>query len=210
MRNAMLSTIIVLCGAGYLRADLVTNGSFETGDLTGWTTSFWGVVKGVEPPILNGAEDGTYVAESTTGGLIQNLTTVSAYSYTLSFYYDIGACVVLHGTCVDNPRDDLTVLWGSTTVFDTGLLVGNSATDPGWVHESITVVASSSSTALDFSVTTDNVLPLYIDNVSVTANTTTAVPEPSSIMLLITGLGVLALISTDAVTALRSSAYPKS
>ena len=193
MRNAILSTIILLCGTSSLRADLITNGSFETGDLTGWTTSDWGVVKGAEPPILNAAENGTYVAYGTSGVLSQNLTTVSGQSYTLSFYYDIGACVVVHdSTCADSPRDDLTVLWGSTTAFDTGSLVGNSTTDPGWVHESITVVASSSSTALDFSVTTDGALPLYIDNVSVTANTT--VPEPSSIMLLSTVLGVLALI----------------
>lgn len=76
--------------------NLVMNGSFETGDFTGWTqfgnTGFTGVqgnFAGVNP------EDGSFQAYfgpvGSLGGISQDLATVAGQSYDISFYlYNFG------------------------------------------------------------------------------------------------------------------------
>jgi hypothetical protein len=191
-----------------LRADLVTNGDFETGNLTGWTAGFWSVLTTAPPSIINGPEHGTYFANNTcnggncistpTGFLKQTLATVSGQSYTLSFYYDLGACIfaAADGGCIAGGPEELQVLWGGSSVFDTGVVTQNSHTDPGWVNVTKTVVASSNSTVLEFNGR-DEELTFGLDNVSVTAPSA-AVPEPSSWILL-----SLVLVATGMVALKR-------
>jgi hypothetical protein len=191
-----------------LRADLVTNGDFETGNLTGWTVGSaagWMVVT-TASPFVNGPEHGTQFATSLcpgadcistpTNDLKQTLSTTLGQTYTLSFYYDLGACVfsVSQGFCTFTSSEELQVLWGGSSVFDTGVVTQNSQTDPGWVHVTKTVVASSSSTVLEFNGR-DNLIPFGLDNVSVTAPSA-AVPEPSSwilLSLILVATGMVAL-----------------
>ena len=68
--------------------NIVNNGSFETGDFTGWTqtgnTGFAGVTSG-------GAPNGTFFAFfgpiGADGGILQTLSTVAGNKYVISFSF---------------------------------------------------------------------------------------------------------------------------
>ena len=82
----LCATALVFCNAA--RADLVTNGSFETGDFTGWTqfgnTGFSGVT------CSGGAPGGSCFAffgpVGSNGGISQTLTTTPGTQYTVSYF----------------------------------------------------------------------------------------------------------------------------
>jgi hypothetical protein len=66
------------------RADLVTNGNFETGDFTGWTDSDGSIVidNTFTPPYNSDANDAAFTGD---GILSQTLATTAGQEYTLSF-----------------------------------------------------------------------------------------------------------------------------
>jgi hypothetical protein len=150
-------------------AELVTNGSFETGDFTGWTqfgdTSF----TGVSTECYDGScpTDGSNLAYfgpvNDVGGISQTLAT-GAGLYNISF--------------------DLSNFQGESFSADFGgvtLLV--NPPQEGVTHYSFTDVAASGPTTLTFSFQD---VPAYytLDDVSVTA---AGVPEPASWALMLTG-----------------------
>jgi hypothetical protein len=165
---AALSAICILPAS----AQLVTNGSFETGDFTGWNlggnTGFTGVANnfsGVNP------EDGNYLgyfgAVGSDTNLTQDIATTAGTTYDVSFwYYSFGG----------SPSD-----LSSTFNGVTGFSVTNPAPTSSWTYESYDVTATSSSTTLEFDVRND---PSYnlLDNVSVAA-----APEASTAV----GLGLM-------------------
>ena len=76
-----------LAGTGAQAANLLTNGSFETGDFTGWQTA--GGASYVEPSGFAGysAQDGNYFVALGKGIVIsQNFSDVAGQSYRFSFY----------------------------------------------------------------------------------------------------------------------------
>ncbi len=153
--------------------NLVTNGSFETGNFSGWAqfgnTGSTGVTtthSGFTPT------DGSYLAYfgavGSLGGILQTtLATVAGHSYTISFDLSNAA----------TGPSEYTASFGSTLLTD--------VVNPqpfGWTKLSFTATATSASTALSLSFRQD---PSYfmVDKVFVTA-----VPEPEEWAMLMMGI----------------------
>ena len=194
-------------------ATIVTNGDFETGNLSGWTVNAgndpshppivigynntFGFPNGaygesVSTPI-NGMSSGAYFsADTALQSISQNLALAANTLYTLSF--DVYA--PQNGR--NNPFDAslLATLNGSaiSQVFS-----ADSLTD-GWVYYSTTftpTAASSYAFALDFKGNGNTAADFVVDNVSIADNVslTTAIPEPSTWAMMILGFAGLGFLA---------------
>jgi len=170
--------------------NLIANGSFETGDFTGWTANAVSfpmyIVSPTGVPNLGPVEDGQYAAQIAGyslqnfpqyGGpdtLTQTVGTTNGVDYTLSFW------VYQQNT---GPVTFLDVTWDGTTVFS------NTWLDTGDIpYQNYTVqVVGTGSDVLQFISAYDPGYT-YLDNVSLTSG----VPEPATwamMMLGFAGLG---------------------
>lgn len=153
---------------GHASASLITNGSFETGDFSGWTqfgsTTFNGVycpgVSGLGVTDANCA--GFFGAVRSTGGIEQTFATAFGANLLVSFDY-----LGFGGTPV-TPSSFLAefISGGTTTLVD---LTNHS----GAVNFSQTFVAGAATSTLRFSFRQDAAFD-FLDNVQV-------VPEPASV-----------------------------
>ena len=192
-RNQLLTAAVgVLCAfsAGVVpaRAATITNGGFETGDLTGWTSSNASAFDAVcvaGDPIGSStciANTGTHAMAfgqfGSFASISQTIATSPGSTYVISFFL-----------ANDNPTDELgdafAVRWGGTTVFS---LVDPQATF-GYSQRVLTLTAASSSTVLAFDGRNDS-YSWYLDNVTIAD-----APEPAS--LLLTGLGLAAVAAAS-------------
>ncbi len=75
----------------YAAANLVTNGSFETGDFNGWTqvrnTGFSGVFCPGAGSVPDGNCAGFFGPAGSDGGIQQTLATSAGTPYNISFYF---------------------------------------------------------------------------------------------------------------------------
>jgi hypothetical protein len=155
--------------------NLVQNGDFETGNLTGWSANGWFAtsgIAGVTPDL------GNYFASTGCVGsfcsLSQTLATVPGAIYSLSFAFNPGQGVSPSG----NTGGDFQVFWNGAQVVN---IVGGNL---GWTDYVVKgLVATLSNTVLLFEGYQN---PAWngLDKVSVVAS---AVPEPSTWAMMLLG-----------------------
>lgn len=190
LASIFASALIFLPAATAHADDLVTNGNFQTGDFTGWTTN--------NPPTpaipftweigLNGSN---YYATTHCQGpdciegiafqenyLQQTLNVLAGQVYNITFDYS--------PDIINSPAttpNELQLFFGSTEVTDL-----KNLTDASIVSYSFDVVAPSDTLFLMF-LGEQTFSYDYLDNISVS---TVATPEPETLVMV--GTGVLGLL----------------
>ncbi len=173
----VLAAVAALTAApAFAATNLVTNGSFETGNFSGFSqfgnTGFTGVAGnffGVNP--TDGSFQAYFGPIGSEGGISQDIATMAGKSYTVSF--------------------DVANFGGGGTAIDvafagTSLISAVDQPGYGYTHETFTVAATGSTSALSFAFQQN---PSYylLDNISVTSNA----PEPATWALMIGGFGLV-------------------
>jgi hypothetical protein len=190
MAKSFCGLLLLLFLIPAAHADLIVNGGFETGDFTGWTQSGWLIDTTSPNSGVYDAATGCAGASCTTVGdpnsayLFQDVATTIGTKYTLTFFYDSGQLATT--------ASELLVLWGDPTAPSLSTVVDfvNVDTSGAYVQYTGTVTATSATSELEFLGRQD--LDFYsLDEVSLTGGTTSSVPEPGSLTLVLVGIALL-------------------
>ena len=194
---ALTAAIAPVASAGPVTSEfgpnLVTNGSFENTSAiagSGWTISGAFISEGFDYFIDTSPADAEAGTHSFAGGAIgdlgfisQNIATIPGGRYNIHLWLaDLSGFA--DGT-------EIQVRWGGIPVYD--------ATDIlGFNYRQIVIdpIATGSSTALSIGLRDDSFF-LNVDNISVRA---VAVPEPTTLALLLGGIGIAGLARRRAST----------
>jgi hypothetical protein len=214
MKNTFLVLALIFCGlwsASQAKAspsycagvagNLVTNCGFETGSFTGWTLSGntanpGGNYYGVDAFDANTGSNGAYMSQDFVDGgtaavdLSQTLTTVAGVNYIVSFFLEQDTA----------PTTGYTHAFSETfsgTTFSLTPTVAAPGTVGAFTHYSFVVLATGTSTLLNFAFENDDNYWSF-DDVSVSA-----VPEPSTGLL--AGMALCAVVLLRRLIAGRAS-----
>lgn len=200
---AASTLVLSLCLVESASANLIVNGSFESGDfsppgnqtmtlapgstaLTGWDVVNDSIAWiGVGDPWGLDAQDGDlfldlsdYSAGPPFGGIQQSFASTVGHEYTVTF--QLGS-----STYWGRPASLTVSAAGQSETFSSALTGGNN----DWDEKSFVFVATGATTTLSF-VGASGVNYIGLDNVNVAVS---AVPEPASGLLVLSGLAALAL-----------------
>jgi hypothetical protein len=191
MKRLMLMLVgagLFLGAGGQLRADLIVNGGFETGDFTGWTTNSAASLA-VEPnghlgiPSHSGNYYANFGTSNTLGVISQSVADTSGASYSLQMWLWSDG-----GGGSGAVKDEFKIAWNGTTISD----MINIPAGP-YTLLSFTVVGTGSDTlTLSGLDNGDNPGALALDDVSLNPAVAGA-PEPST--MAIAGIGILGFIA---------------
>ena len=175
---ALCAIALVFCNPA--RADLVTNGGFETGDFTGWTqtgnTTFNGVqAPGPGPTVHSGNASAFFGPVGSVGGISQNLATTPGTQYRIDLFL-----LPDGGT-----PSAFSVTFGGTTLTS----LTNLAASSSFIEFTFLAIATSANTVLGLNFRDDPGF-MFLDDVSVNQ-----VPLPAALPLFATGLGAFGLLS---------------
>ncbi len=166
---------------------LVMNGSFETGDFTGWTltgdNSYTAVDNGSVFPPHSGQYEAILGNAASLGYLSQTLVTAPGTSYVLSFWLN---------NSYGDPGNVFMVSWNGTT-----LLALTNPVASGWTNYQFVVAAAGTSTVIQFGFKDTGASYLGLDDISVLAMQPPAQPGIAGISL--TG-GNLVISGTNGVS----------
>ena len=198
------------------KANLLTNGSFETGTdpvaftnlasgstaITGWIVAngnidyigtIWVSSDGSRSLDLEGSSGTCVVPTNCPGGIKQDFSTVASQQYQVTFDLagnpnpsDVPSIPVIKTVLVSAAGQS------QTFTFDT---TGHSLSSMGWVTDSWTFTASGTTTTLEFD-SADSPATGFgpaLDNVSVNA-IESAIPEPEIYAMMAVGLGLLSWV----------------
>lgn len=164
-------SLVFMSVSGASAANLVTNGGFETGDLTGWTI---GTLSFAPTVVTNFVDAGSFAAQIAGFSFLPNtigqtIATTPGTAYVLSFarLQNLAGPTIL-----------LDVTWNGVSVFSE-----LNPSTPGYQTFTAGVVGTGSD-ALVFESANDNNFT-FLDSVSVNG-----VPEPASWAMLIAGFGM--------------------
>lgn len=174
---SLLATLAsgVIAGAD-AQTELVTNGGFETGNLTGWSLGGSGGVVSFSDYVHDGDYGFDYNSFGTTSPLTQTLHTTVGATEQISFWQH----QIFGGT------QEMKVSFGGVQLIDaTNLTVGD------WIQYTFSVTATAATSVLRFDLRQDTG-GAAIDTVSVKefASSPTT-PEGESLLLLGSGLAPL-------------------
>jgi hypothetical protein len=215
LRKLALLTIFLIAFASARADQLITNGGFESGNLTGWAATSTGdggftVTSGTTTPLTGnatvGPHSGTYyaVSDDFSGSQIQTLTQTfttptSFQTATLSFAMFVndvyGGDFGSAGpggqvTLLNSVGTALAVLYGPLDTFENP--VGSPNPYVLFSQDIASLLSANTTYELQFSSTdTSGPLNVGVDDVSL-VTTVSAVPEPASFSLSALG-GVLAI-----------------